>query len=242
MAHQSPRLRTITGLVFPDTHVRHILEGTKTATRRLVRPQPVWHERIRQWLWNPFGDHGPLQYLCVWDTDALPDPYALRYCPYGQPGMTLVIRETFQARRRDTLAYWTDHHPHDRATVPKTAWDVRYRATDPAWEHQPGWQSNRFMPYHFARLTVRITGIAMQRLQAMTEHDAWAEGVMAGDDPRRAVDRYAEIWNRLHHIPGTTWDDNPWVWAITFIRVPDERRDDESADEIERIGSDQPGN
>ncbi len=234
------RLRSITGLVFTDVHVRHILAGTKTATRRLVHPPPVWHERLQQWFWNPLGDHGPLQYLCVWNTDMLPDPYALRYCPYGQVGSTLVIREAFQARRRDTLTYWTNHHPHDRALIPYSMWEVRYRATDPPWEHQPGWQSNRFMPYSFARITVRITGLAMRRVQAMTDADAWAEGIGDGDDSRSAVDRYAEVWNRLHQAPNATWHDNPWVWVIHFVRVTDERRSDEptgEADENEPLWS-----
>jgi len=74
-------------ILFSSAMVRAILEGRKTKTRRVLRPQP--HEKLADTvhydratggaMWASFhGDHGV-------------------FCPYGIPGDRLWVRETWRA-------------------------------------------------------------------------------------------------------------------------------------------------
>jgi hypothetical protein len=99
-----------------------------------------------------------------------------------------------------------------------------------------GWgpkRSSLLMPRWASRLTLEITEVRVQRLQDITEADAMAEGVVKVRDAChviRDVDYdlvglchtspitpYAKLWDTLNgDKPGMAFDDDPWVWALTF--------------------------
>lgn len=59
-------------------------------------------------------------------------------------------------------------------------------------------------------LRIRITGIHKERLQAITDADALAEGC-------ESVDEYRALWNKVNgKRKGARWNDNPEVWVLTF--------------------------
>ena len=84
------------------------------------------------------------------------------------------------------------------------------------------------MPRWASRLTLEITGVRVERLQDISEADAWAEGVAhyssgmtgtpsAGDaDAGRVL--YRRLWESING-PGS-WAANPWVWVVEFKRIP----------------------
>lgn len=96
------------------------------------------------------------------------------------------------------------------------------------------------MPRWASRLTLTVTAVRVQRLQEISEEDAIAEGIERIDDPRGTawksyetlpngqphphasvpnaspLTSYAELWNSLHRKPGERWEDNPWIFAISF--------------------------
>jgi hypothetical protein len=75
-------------ILFSGPMVRAILDGTKTQTRRVLKPRP-----------NPEG------------------PRAGWPCPYGQPGDRLWVRETYTlARRIMSLAYTTCYRADEGVT------------------------------------------------------------------------------------------------------------------------------
>jgi hypothetical protein len=86
------------------------------------------------------------------------------------------------------------------------------------------------MPRWASRITLNVTEIRLQRLQAITEDDAVAEGVVhetttaSGkfyrnyDNPACPISAYGafrSLWNHLHGGE-EAWAENPWVIAITF--------------------------
>ena len=152
------------------------------------------------------------------------DERSLVACPFGSVGDRLWVRETFKtipstAYGFDRTRYpncWQVINPSDtrEAAIFKEGWD---RCTTGAWKpsiHMPRWAS---------RITLEITDVRVQRLQEISEEDAKAEGFEAGhmcEPPasshhNQATDNFRETWNGIYG----TWEQNPWVWVITFKRV-----------------------
>ena len=143
-------------------------------------------------------------------------------CPYGQPGDMLWVREA-----------WRVHKSYDVLNAARVygamggdvAYCVDYLATP---RNEDFWGRGRpsiHMPRWASRITLRITDVRVERLQAISEDDARAEGCpyppeWAGrfmDRDETAKTWFKSIWNTING-PGA-WDANPWVWAISFERV-----------------------
>ncbi len=198
-------------ILFSGAMVRALLAGTKTQTRRVVKPQP---RRVDGGV--PFGD------APAW-AHAEPGSAMMR-CPYGKPGDRLWVRETWACldshiRQGSRLAF--------RADTP----DGECVRVDAPWRpsiHMPRWDS---------RITLEITSVRVERLQAISEADAIAEGIERADDffdcrcwraydepkgsdvvfPDDPIGSYASLWMSING-PGS-WDANPWVWALEFRRL-----------------------
>lgn len=214
-----PRERPI---LFSGPMVRAILDGRKTQTRRVVKPQPAPnapHDGGTTWAYRPSdGRHvpyGTVGHLTVAEKMGL-------ICPYGQPGDRLWVRET-----------WAVDYVHDgvRPASIRPTCSVIYRAS----EDMPGvarsgrrgkWRPSIHMPRWASRLTLAVTGVRVERLQAITQADALTEGTVDTrgawgplSDTDRAGPRgaFEALWNSING-PGA-WDTNPWVWVVEFRRL-----------------------
>jgi hypothetical protein len=67
------------------------------------------------------------------------------------------------------------------------------------------------MPKEAARLFLEVKNVRVERLQAITEEDARAEGF--------AWERFASYWDTLYAKCGYSWENNPWVWVYEFMRI-----------------------
>lgn len=130
-------------ILFSFPMVRALLAGTKTQTRRIVKPQP--NDQIQPPEWNAGGQHG---YIPMTDMAG--------HCPYGTTGDQLWVKETFMPM------------PHLNAKA-------FYRASDPLVGGK--WTPSIFMPKNLSRLTLAITAVRVERLNAITAEDAIAEGI-----------------------------------------------------------------
>lgn len=210
-------------IIFSGPMVRAILDGRKTQTRRVVKPQPTRHLVGGQVMWGheqlggQFGDH--VFGACA--TQLLP-------CPFGKPGDLLWVRERARLVETDTGSSWTAGVREDARVR------VRYEAdgTESGWLPYPtrlaGMPLDCCIPggcYREAsRLTLRITDVRVQRLQEISEEDAIAEGVFdeKRDDGELPSTIFRAYWHHLNgKKPGASWNDNPWVWVYTFEQVTD---------------------
>lgn len=76
-------------------------------------------------------------------------------------------------------------------------------------------------PESGARLWLRVERIAIQRLHDVTDPEIRAEGAGDGPTPSEQLRRdYRARWESRYDRKGEAWDDNPWLWAVTFTIRP----------------------
>ena len=202
-------------ILFNGDMVRAILDGRKTQTRRVVKPQPEFH--------GGKGDEGDLSCYatkyaeCDGGDPLYWDEYLARckhMFPYGKVGDRLLVRETWA-----TLACRCCDHEDELA--PCTCLDApKYKADAPkiVLDTVDRWRPSIHMPRWASRITLEITGVRVERLNQISDDDARAEGYLSAFGPgmfSRAFDSY---WDTLAP-DGARWSDNPWVWVIEFKRI-----------------------
>lgn len=178
-------------ILFDGDMVRAILEGRKTQTRRIVK---------------------------AWKDDGLPSFVSgamEAYCPHGEQGDRLWVRETWAVR-----PLHDDLPPRDIPPGEK----VYYTATPELGLlncekrrpsiHMPRWAS---------RITLEVKDVRVERLQDINEEDAKAEGVWhKSEDLENGMTYnyrtlFAELWESIYGKG--SWYKNPWVWVIEFEQI-----------------------
>jgi len=202
-------------ILFSAPMVRAILDGRKTQTRRIVKPQPEWNG-----LRGNFGEF-------TWGSREMITPYEMRkLCPYGKPGDRLWVRERWAAWTTPSHEYPGDC---DQIECPPSEMQERYGTTrhDCVYfadgPNYSKWRPSIHMPRWASRSTLEITDVRVQRLNEISDADAFAEGVAT--ERRRestwyagkAKEMFRDLWSSING--SDSWDANPWVWAITFKKL-----------------------
>ena len=89
------------------------------------------------------------------------------------------------------------------------------------------------MPRWLSRITLEVTDVRIERLQDITRADAAAEGMTLPNEadssnPDLPIELYRALWDRLNAKRGFDWSGNPQVIAISFkvhLLNVDEMRD-----------------
>jgi len=146
-------------ILFSTPMVQAILDGRKTMTRRVVKPQPI--------------------VVCGRDGKAFQSEYCLDGfqkretengrnicvpCPYGKIGDVLWVRETWQET--------TWMHKDDEF------YGYIYKASEngKAWAENTEdwkWKPSIFMPKAACRIKLRITGIRVEQLNEINGNGSW---------------------------------------------------------------------
>lgn len=226
-------------ILFSGAMVRAILDGTKTQTRRIVKPQPEGTEFMAcGWYFPLLVDTKGIEYPGdeVFGLSSVSGSYAVK-CPYGKPGERLWVRETW--------------YPNDPTPWYRADFIQRYQA----WERdtpagilrlEDAWKPSIHMPRAASRITLEIVSVRVERLQEISETDAMAEGIkrfvppferVSDEWPRDGngwlrptydaeerpktyqcpVTAYRKLWESING-PGS-WEANPWVWVVEFKKV-----------------------
>ncbi len=186
-------------IIFSAPMVRAILAGTKTQTRRIIKKSAA------------------LDAVAVFGPSMLMQPGCADLLPYA-PGDLLWVRETWaQACELDgdekpasamMTYYRADGEPFSRWLDPDTG----------QWRDGIKWASPIHMPRWASRITLKVTAVKVEGLQAISKADVIAEGIAGLDDVVAGWhEPFAELWNSIHGPDA--WQANPWVAAYSFERV-----------------------
>jgi len=217
-------------ILFSGAMVRAIMAGKKTQTRRVMRPQPEFNDKFWRYKYA-FWSSG------ITRVPVAPAHSLYNASPYGGPGDSLWVRETW--------------YPHGF-----------YRATFDGDFHAK-WRPSIFMPRWASRLDLSVLEVRVERLQSISREDARAEGVSnvwdwKGEEDTRPfeygalnpyVANFAVLWDSINakprpryetingrrvisHYESFPWADvreartyrgkpwrvigNPWVWVVRF--------------------------
>jgi hypothetical protein len=208
-------------ILFSAPMVRALLAGTKTQTRRIIKPQPslpvprpLKHAAKHP---GPYFDsycsekktddnpRGMSADWCWWTADDRPDPLSTIKCPYGAPGDKLWVKESH------ALIWPGDGPPEDirdnrveyRADTDGVArpgeWPVDCNDTT-----RPRWRPSIHMHRWASRITLEVTNVRVERLHDITEDDAKAEGV-DGPSGRTWPEGFGSWSHKGELIVGRPW-------------------------------------
>jgi hypothetical protein len=203
-------------ILFTGEMVLAILKGSKTQTRRLMKPQPsdftpgpdVHPPRHERAYFDAY-DRGPN--WCWWTPDDRQGPDWIR-CPYGVAGDRLWVRETWGLLDTEPAAGPVGAHVFYRAHEYERR-DLRFQL----------WRPSIYMPRWASRIALEVGKVRVQRLHEVTDAEIEAEGLPPGAwyrVPGGPVKWYQTLWDRING-QRATWKSNPWVWVIDFKRIED---------------------
>lgn len=225
-------------ILFSGAMVKAILAGTKTQTRRVIKPQPIVTNGWGEWGYKMGAPTSSSPRSCVWNVESWQKEQSTapidKYCPHGVPGDRLWLRETHFVAGTGAIFYRADGHE-----------------LGPDYS----WRPSIFMLRQSSRITLEITGVRAERLQEISEADAVAEGVISNDEYHdnagsadlwpcphcdgfqvycahslagayeaectycdTAVKRYSQLWDSINGKK-YPWASNPFCWVLEFKRL-----------------------
>jgi hypothetical protein len=190
-------------ILFSAPMVRAILEGRKTQTRRVVKPQPEYDGDYFGGFTDSVNKRGAISGGYVLKTKKATTSIASfnlgaysDMSPYGKPGDRLWVREAFaeEIEFHGSEMPYSDgrpkliHAPVDELDEEPTWRQCHYRATDESPDLQclhkkceggpcmSPWKPSIHMPRWASRITLEITDVRVERLQDISCNDLLAEG------------------------------------------------------------------
>lgn len=229
-------------ILFNTEMVRAILDGRKTCTRRVIKPQweecPTCKYVHNEYIYDKMAEN---VYCARCGYPMEPE----RRSPY-QPGDILYVRETWGISNMDDeskMAYIVYRASEDQENegcrevhLPDEKFEKMYESMA---ESEPEWHPSIHMPKEAARIWLKVTDVRVERLQSITVEGAIREGAEgekchhtnAGAfgctdcmntgwiEPPQV--EFMQIWDstiKKSDLDRYGWDANPYVWVIEFER------------------------
>ena len=229
-------------ILFNSEMVRAILDGRKTCTRRVIKPQPQSrlcytyagsHKGcIGKWTYPNRGAHEFWGEEYKLPENIKDEELSKQWNPPYHTDDILYVRETWK-KAPNGYYYYEDWQRNDIADITK-------------------WKPSIHMPKEAARIWLKVTDVKVERLQEITESGAKAEGIRGytkdgnlykyavtddwwidyhnkhkeivtgtwwQDMPRTAKDAFSYLWNstiKKADLDLYGWNANPWVWTIEY--------------------------
>ncbi|HIE8741900.1 hypothetical protein PAG80_18175 [Klebsiella quasipneumoniae] len=250
------------GMIFNGEMVRAILDGRKTQTRRIMKVQPsedftpmnmaLETDYKARWYTPGIVDKdGYLQPASkeVFGVSNENEGYS---CPFGAVGDRIWVRETWGVVSHELdeggrIQPWTPDRPataihempfgngyYSGHAIYAADGDFTWGDDDGYEDGRSCWKPSIHMPRAASRILLEITDVRVERLNAISEEDAEAEGIdmealydsqdcydcianhnMTGRPTVTGAFKY--LWESIYGEEG--WKSNPWVWVIEFKRI-----------------------
>jgi hypothetical protein len=199
-------------IIFSTPMARAVLEGKKNMTRRVINwragrvtflphtdPYNDKNVIIKGFSFNPKKDYG----------------HAFNVAAHYKAGDILWVREAFAKTEDGKYIY--------RA-------DPIFDGTDKggfAWS----WNPSIHIPKEAARLFLEVKNVRVERVQDISERDVVREGItilsfVRPDEKTKLkfrggtfITEFKHHWDSLNAKRGYSWENNPWVWVIEFMRT-----------------------
>ncbi len=190
-------------ILFNTEMVRAILDGRKTATRRVMKNIIPFDEK---------GTYFNVLERGEWQGPIIKE-WIVQYHSKYKVGDIMYVRETWQDDRIYT---------HD-----STPGKYFYKADGDVDCYK--WKPSIHMPKEAARIWLKVTDVRVERLQDISEREAEKEGFY--DDVEYCVGNTArghflELWDftiKKSECYLYGWDANPWVFVYEFERIEHEQ-------------------
>ncbi len=204
-------------ILFSAPMVRALLAGTKTQTRRVVKgidPANL-DSTMTKAQWRQVNRDRPVSFGPTY------------FCPYGQPGDRLWVRESFMDLRGTGVEHFDGDARRQRYAFAADSPPGSY-ADETRKDYGLKWKPSIHMPRAACRLVLEIIGVRVERLNEISEADARAEGCPFTWDgkqyepPPPEVDSwqgygrasFSLLWSQINGAD--SWKANPWVWIVEF--------------------------
>ncbi|HBS5783782.1 TPA: hypothetical protein MAK70_000368 [Klebsiella pneumoniae] len=243
------------GMIFNGEMVRAILDGRKTQTRRPIKWKQTRFTEIGE---REDGSKWP----CSEDAEHACDFW--HPCPFGAVGDRIWVRETWGVVSHELdedgrIQPWKPDRPataihempfgngyYSGHAIYAADGDFTWGDDDGYEDGRSCWKPSIHMPRAASRILLEITDVRVERLNAISEEDAIAEGMQGvicpcckGDSEYSTSQYDAETLAVVDEIPCracesnrskffTLWDSiygygqhciGEWVWVIEFKRV-----------------------
>ena len=199
-------------ILFNTEMVRAILDGKKSCTRRLVKPQPDEKHTY------PLGfvtDSTEKKNVGCFGFGIDEYSGSVQYAKQlYQPGDILYVRETWgEGYEEGTYIYKADDKLANLPSFSESSKLIYHPSIH--------------MPKEAARIWLKVTDVRVERLNDITDKDAEREGAQPDYPFDYDVDKwpnlehFKKIWNstiKKSDLDRYGWDANPWVWVVEFER------------------------
>jgi len=203
------------GILFKPDNIQAIVEGRKTQTRRLIKPQPkqINNDFDGTWEWKEKGHYYDDLTLFTMlknssryhagETVYIKEAH-YRYGHWVKNGLTKTGKQQWRFKAFTHTIYYADNPPS---------------GAKPNSYRQEAWykRSPLFMPEWAARHFIKILAVRAERLQEITYGDCIKEGLDMSDVdycPGWDVGKFKSLWDSIN--PKYLWESNPWVFPYEF--------------------------
>jgi hypothetical protein len=233
------------GMLFKGEMVVANIEGRKTQTRRPITfhnsktaphvPRKEWHKLRWDEAWldekgpSPAGNPGPYWHVPFEDI-------VVRVYPRIQPGDIIWVKETWTSACGTGCSNcnWSG----DEKDCSEYQEKIFFRASDPDFSDK--WKSSLLLKRTNSRTDLKVQKMRSERVQEISEEDAWAEGCPKGEPTdnggyfpaEKKIDEtttlgwcfakewFGDLWDSINEERGFPWEKNHPVWVHEYKGKP----------------------